>query len=487
MGESMHESLLTEASTLLAARMGLLFPPQRWRDLERGLHGALQELGYTDFEAGVRWLLSTSLSPAHVNTLAGHLTVGETYFLRDGHSVRVLEQHVLPELIAARRQSGRHLRIWSAGCCTGEEPYSIAMLLHKLLPDRRDWHISIVGTDLNPRFLAKAADGVYSEWSFRGTPAWVKERYFSPVAPGRWAILPEIRAMVTFAIHNLVDEVEPATDFDTQAMDLILCRNVLIYFGAEQARQVVNRFHRALRPDGWLALGPSETIHVAEAEFVTMHFDGAILHQKTPAGAARERAFVRLCDSLPAIECGALPVDEPDEVPVGFDRDFDVMSPPECLWQPADEVPLQVVAAPVAAEPPSDLESLRQLATIEANRGNLDAALACCEQAAIAGKLDPGLHYLGATILQEKGDLPRAATALQRALYLDPDFVLAHFALGNVESKRGHVHASRKCFENARALLAAYGPEDVLPQSVEVTARRLAAILDDLAHKEVSS
>jgi chemotaxis protein methyltransferase CheR len=140
--------------------------------------GAARELGFSDPQSCARMLLSEPLTQATLATLASHLTVGETYFFRDGNTFSALEERILPELLRERREAGRRLRIWCAGCCTGEEPYSIAMLLDRLLPDAEAWNITILGTDINPHFLRKAGDGVYGEWSFRDAPAWVRDRYF---------------------------------------------------------------------------------------------------------------------------------------------------------------------------------------------------------------------------------------------------------------------------------------------------------------------
>ena len=115
-----------------------------------------------------------------------------------------LEEKVLPELIELRRTTGKYLRIWSAGCCTGEEPYSLAILLDKILGDTKDWNITILATDINPIFLRKASAGIYGKWSFRDTPEWVRERYFTKTKENHFELLPKIRKRVSFTCHNLV-------------------------------------------------------------------------------------------------------------------------------------------------------------------------------------------------------------------------------------------------------------------------------------------
>ena len=169
----------------------------RWRDLERGIAAAARESGYAEAQAYIHWLLAAPLSRTQIEWLASHLTVGETYFFRERRNIDVLEQQILPELLRERAQTERHLRIWSAGCCSGEEHYSLAMLLDQLLPDFETWNLTILATDINPQFLRKAAQGdIYGAWSFRDTPGWLRERYFTKRQDGRFEIQPRIRRLV---------------------------------------------------------------------------------------------------------------------------------------------------------------------------------------------------------------------------------------------------------------------------------------------------
>jgi len=205
-------------SEFIARSMGLHFPRERWDDLQRGLAGAAQEFGQKDAAACIDWLLSAPPTKGQLQVLANHLTIGETYFFRDQPTLEALAEHILPPLIRARRGRERRLRIWSAACCSGEEPYTLAILLHELLPDLTDWHVTITATDINARFLHKAAEGIYGDWSFRGAPAWLRSRYFKRTADGRYAIVPEIKRLVRFAHLNLVEDVYPSPATETHAM-----------------------------------------------------------------------------------------------------------------------------------------------------------------------------------------------------------------------------------------------------------------------------
>ena len=138
-------------------------------------------------------LTTAGLTADQVQTLAWHLTIGETYFLRGNQAFDVLEHEVLPEFLLARKDDERQLRLWSAGCAGGEEPYSLAISVSRLLPNPRDWNTTILATDINTRALHKASEGVYGSWSFRDTPDWLRPQFFDKTASGDWAIRPEIK------------------------------------------------------------------------------------------------------------------------------------------------------------------------------------------------------------------------------------------------------------------------------------------------------
>ncbi|MDO8680797.1 MAG: CheR family methyltransferase [Acidobacteriota bacterium] len=463
MRPTLPEPLLSSLADFLAAQIGLNFPRERWGDLERGIAATAREFGAADVESCVHRLLSAPLTRGQIEILASRLTVGETYFFREKPNLEALEQHVFPELLRARECAERRLRFWSAGCCTGEEPYSIAMLLDRLLPDQRDWNISILATDINPQFLRKAAEGVYGEWSFRDTPAWVRERYFKKRKDGRFEVLPHIRKRVTFSYLNLADDAYPSLTSNTNAMDVIFCRNVLMYFTAARAGKVVENLHRALVDGGWFVASLTESSGSLFSAFTTVESAGAILYRKT-AGAERRRIVIP-ADSIPA------PAPPMQAAPPGWMQQQPAASPPE-PDRPAD-------AAPAGGSPPApgEIEHLRRTALDCANQGRLDEAIEWCRKAITADKLNPAHRYLLATIQQELGQSEVAVQSLMRALYLDPDFVLAHFALGNLRLSQGRHREAQRHFDNTLTLLRARPRDEILPEAEGLTAGRLGEII----------
>ena len=460
MDEGLPAALMTEFSALLSSRMGLHFPQERWPDLERGLRAAAVNLGYTNAETCVRSLLASSLGPDEMAVLADHLTIGETYFLRDLKVFEALEKMILPDFIKSRADRDRRLRIWSAACCTGEEPYSIAITLGKVLPNPEQWELTVLATDINTRFLAKADAGIFTRWSFRNVPAEWKNQYFREVSSKQFAILPRYRSMVTFSYLNLVEDAYPSLATNTNAMDVIFCRNVLMYFSAEQAKRVVRKLELSLVEGGWLITSPSETSHEVFAPLRQVAFPGALLYRKE---TSHVRPDILSRDTISLDEGAVGPFDAKSDLPL---RDT-----------PGQHIPR--VASPLEANRPEPPE-LAALARSAADAGRLDEALEWCDKAIALDKAQSSYYYLRGTIQQERVQLEEAGLAFQRALYLNPRFVLAHFALGIVQRRAGRLKEARKSFDNATTLLAGLKPDELVPESTDITAGRLSEILKSM-------
>ena len=480
MTQKISAELLGQFSDFLAAKIGLSFPPKSWPDLTRGLKTAARDLGCDSAEQCVRQLMLAPLAREQIEILASHLTVGETYFFREKKSLAVLENHILPELIRERRRQGqRHLRIWSAGCATGEEAYTLAILLSRLIADLRDWQIHILATDINPLALQKGDLGLYGKWSFRDTPPEIMQKYFSP-REQRFEILPDLKRLVSFAYLNLAEDVYPSLATQTNALDLILCRNVLMYFSAGQARKVLSNLARSLKEGGWLIVSLTETSIVRFSPLVTVNFPEATVYRKDSEAQQIEPGAV--CPTLQPVQPGDPRTARPD-----FPR---LQERP--VVQPTRPGPLEAAAPPVS-EPPgrvadetTDLgegpraervEDLVALARKCANLGDLTAALAWCEQAVTVDRLNPAWHYLRAAILQEQDAMAEAALSLRKAIYLDQGFIMAYFFLGNLALRQGDARGARKHFDNVLALLDGSRADEPLPEAEGITAGRLKEIV----------
>ncbi len=511
--------LLGLFSKYIEDHLGLYFPKEREGDLARTLRSASAGLGFKDPEACIRFFLLAPAGRGQIEALAGYLTVGETYFFREEKTFDVLKEHILPELIRWRRESGRHLSIWSAGCATGEEPYSVAILLHSMLPDFREWDINILATDINPHFLKKAARGVYGEWSFRNAPPMFRNRYFRNAAKGRFELLPHIRERVTFRYHNLAGGTTPPLANGIGAMDIIFCRNVLMYFSRKVQEEVVRKFHASLVEGGWLAVSPVEMPANLFPAFIRSDSPGVSLYKKVRKDAslknengepsAAQTGVPFAGDNHGEVSAGegpvyghearisqetelnGLPAIGPKEEPEGeaaAPQPSDQTAPyqnamalyREGRYVEAGEEAARLLSGEnILSSPDNGKRVFKLLVHIYAAQGRLDDALEMCGKAISCDKLDPGTYYLLAVIQQEMGRSEESAATLKRIVYLDPGFVLAYFFLGDLARRQGKMDESRKQFNNALSAMSRYGQADLVPGSEGLTVGRLIEIINN--------
>jgi len=460
--EVLTEPLWERLSQFIARSTGLHFPPERIADLQRGLSAAAQEFGFEDHARCAEWVLSGTLTRTQLHALASHLTVGETYFFRERKTFEALATVILPQLIAQRRARERRLRLWSAACCTGEEAYSLAILLQQLLPDWREWNVTILATDINERYLHKATAGIYGEWAFRDCTPLFRERHFTRAPDGRYHVAAQIRDWVKFAQLNLAGDSFPSSGTDTDAMDVILCRNLLLYFTPAHARRLVEKLCDALVDGGWLAVSPSECSQTLFSGFATVNFPGAVLYRKD---SVRERGAHTQAPLLPQ------PV-------AAFEVPAAVVEPPVVV---IEGKPLQEPAADEGLPQPVAAAEYAVLAREYANQGNLTEALSWMARWLDSNKVEPAAHYMHAMILQEKGERREARRALQRAVFLQPDFALAHFSLGNLARAEGRAAEADRHFANALRSLRNRSPDEPLADSGGMTVGRLVQTINALA------
>lgn len=353
-------------------------------------------------------------------------TTGESYFFRDPAQIDLLAAKLLPELIA-RRADQRTLRIWSAGCASGEEAYTLAMLVLELAPRLEGWQVLILGTDINHEALQKARRGLYREWSFRALDAQRKQRYFEPLGD-QWQIAPRLRDRVDFRHLDLVRSPFPEPASDLAEFDLILCRNVFIYLDAHAVGGITAKFSQALADGGYLVTGHSELFG----------HDTPPLHMRVYAQSA---AFQK----DPALQTLTNPWLTPQltDLPTLAD-----LAPTATIKPPPAPI---VDAAPTAPKP--NIDQLMQTARQHANGGRSEQAEQDCRKAIALADLDPRPYFLLAQLAQARGDRTEAKTLLKKVIYLDASFVAACLELGALHSQDGEHERARRLYETARAAL----------------------------------
>ena len=482
---------------LVLKRTGMLFGIKRRNALGRGITKLCEKNARDDLEKYFQMLQATETDNPLWDALIEELTVGETYFFRDKNQIQALKQHLLPQIIAAHKHD-RRIRIWSAGCASGEEAYTLSMILADLLPDMNRWNINILGTDINKKVLQKGKMARYRPWSFRQMDPLFQVRYFRQKGEEHEAI-PEIRKNVQFAYLNLNEPAYPSLFTNTNAMDLILCRNVAIYYSEDVVRHVVSRFYRCLVPGGWLMMGASETSIPVFGQYGCHVFSGGTVYRKLnePAPSAKRfqsSAFetVTSPEPVPSMERKvfspslqetpfvlktipketaeqAAPTDKPDLMKLGCDLIR------QKRYEEAKDVFFRCVA-----ENPRDAESLYQLGRVHANVGQMEAARSYCEQALEINPLKAEVYYTLGLVHQESGGNKEAMECLKRVLFLEPGFSLAHLTMAILYRQLHQIEKSERHCGQAIALASAMPPETVLPGADDLTAGTLLTMAKTL-------
>jgi chemotaxis protein methyltransferase CheR len=430
---------------------GLAYYDDKDDDLAGRLGRRLGPAGVGDCAAYLALLGDPARGPEELDALITELTIGETFFFRHRELFDALRDVVLPERIAAN-QASRQLRVWSAGCATGAEPYSVAIVLRRDLGPRvAGWELTVLGTDINREFLARAREGLYEEWALRATPDAVRRDCFAREGAG-WRLAPAYREGVSFQYHNLVAHPFPSLMNNLLAFDLILCRNVTIYFGPEIIRQIIGRFYDCLVPGGWLLVGHAEPNLQWFGAFRTVNVAGAVLYQKGPDAAPAPAPW-----AVPP-----LPAMPPPETAV----------PPGPPWLPLPQAPAESAPAVRMAVEAPPLAAIRD----HADRGRWHEAAALCQQALARDGLNAALHFYRALVLEQLGDHGAAEHALRRAIYLDRGFVLAHYYLGLHAQQRNHFAQAARAFRNALHLLTRINGDHVFADGDGLTAGELTRL-----------
>ena len=266
---------------LLEARTGQqLTMNRRWR-IETALSGLLRERGIGTLDELIT-ILVMGKEPGLSNAVVEALLNNETYFFRDRQPFDLLSRHALP-ILAQRRGPNRRLKIWSAGCSTGQEVYSLAMLFAENLAAWHGWSIDIIGTDVSSAVVDRARAGVYTQFEVqRGLGIQQTIRWFEEMSDG-WRAVEEVRKHVRFQVHNVLESPPHPGSFD-----IVLCRNVLLYFTEEKRRMAFDRIATALAPDGWLMLGAGETV-IGQTNRFGADIEARGLYRRTDGDAVVEK------------------------------------------------------------------------------------------------------------------------------------------------------------------------------------------------------
>lgn len=435
-----NTALMDTLEKLVADRTGLVLPERERRRFEQTISERFRLRKVASIDDYCALLNSDTVECREEwKSLVRNLTTGETYFFRDKGQFAVLEERILPELIE-KRKNARSLRIWSAGCSSGEEPYSLAILLDELLPARRDWNISIVGTDINEDAIEKARKGLYTHWSFRMVEPEMQKRYFKR-RKDEWDIDERLRNSVRFSSGNLIDDLFPSHEICN--MDLILCRNVFIYFNSDAISAVVAKFVDTLNEGGYLITGHGELHLHGYTGLKARIFPESVVYQKIAEPERREASFVKR------------------EASHEIRDTFHEIRKTSHVSQ--DKISSQSVIE----------KSLIELAQEYADRGEYEKAEESCKRALEAEPYSARCYYLLSQISEAQGREEEAIGLLKKAIYLEPSFVAAYLELGYTYDKHCDAARARKMRETAVGLLEKLSQDTLVKPYKDITAGEL--------------
>ena len=488
---------------------GLVFPANRQPSAEAGMRRAMSALHVSS--PGELLRRFESPGPARDVVLA-ELTVGESYFFRDSAQLDLLVTDILP----SRRASDgvMPMRVWSAGCASGEEPYTIAIMLRE-----QGWAnpTRILATDIARPRLAAAQRGRYTRWALRGVSEERVARWFTRNG-SYFDLAPAAREMVEFRALNLVVD-DYATSNGDEQFDLILCRNVMIYFDLATVAHIATGLLASLAPDGWLLLGASDPPLAQLVPCESIMTPAGVAYRKpgtvsdprhTPwgsmpatAAAPRSRAtdpwmpeWNALAPTVPdlprALPASAAAPQEPHapasargpsvgsvtslpaDPPTAAGPSIDALTAAyrSADYAGAESIAVTLLAEGPAAAPATWITYIRAVA----NQGRLNEAGELNARALELHPLDAELHYLHATLLMEGGWFPDAAAAVRRAIYLDRELAVGHLLLGEALSRSGDSRGARNAFANAAELLERVEATAAVRAADGVTASRLRQI-----------
>lgn len=428
--------------SLINKSCGIYFDRGKLDLLRLGLSDRAESVGAEDLGEYYDFLTTSDEREGELRLLLSHLSVQETHFFRNLPQFDALRKYVIPEISRRKAAGHRHLRFWSAGCSTGQEPYSIAMSVCDVLPEPHTWDIRILGTDLSDNALEIAANGWYPENKTTGLDREHLNRYFHSVDDG-YQIDDSLRSMVSFTRHNMVADALPLEAFGT--CDAIFCRNVIIYFTHQTAKQAIEMFFDILNPGGYLFLGHSETLWKMSAKYSLVEMGDAFIYKKSLPRAIDGRRFIadRRLRDMPLPEGVSR-----DRRRAGRDRRGETGSS-DLLIMGSSPVQADESEPPVAESATDSHQATCVKCRKLIDLGEYAKVIEILTGADSERSIDCQSYYILGLALEKTGEADRAIDAFKKALYCDDSHSLAAFHLASNLELKGDLKPAIKEYRNA--------------------------------------
>jgi chemotaxis protein methyltransferase CheR len=480
---ALSDSEFATLANLLHSAAGLSFDESRRDSLAFSIAERMRATKIDDVAAYLNQVGAMTGS-AELQALLDEVTIPETHFFRNPPQIRALRKYVIPELIRHAEKTKR-LRIWSAGCSTGEEAYTLAILIREILPASTDWDVQIVATDISTRSLAAGRAGVYHERAFVMTDEADLNRWFvADPNGGSWTVRDEVKSLVEFVHHNLVTD-EPV--FVPGEADLILCRNVTIYFDRETTRKLMQRLYNRLRDGGYLFLGHAETLWQISDDFSLVSLGDAFVYRRLDEAAVNtatetieHRRVLPERRTKPELRVGTEERRKPESDRRHKKREKVEVPKLPRLVTPALPIPRVIVPQFETRDP---LDTVRVALT----EGRYAEAADIAAEVAGATPLRADAHYLWGVALTNLGRDAEALVVLRKTVYLDPEHGFAHFMLGGALDRLGEGVAAARSYRAAAGTLARTQVDRTADELGGRDAAELAALCLTLADRAGSS
>ncbi len=466
---TLPEDLRSQIKTHIADRCGLYFRDHDLRNLEAGVTQRMKACGFDSVHSYYLHLTTSEEKENEFRELLNLLTINHTYFFRNEPQFLAFREKVLSVLIdqkmlqafESKNEAKPRLRIWSAGCSTGEEPYTIAMILREAIPHPEDWDLEILATDASSEAIEKAKRGLYSENSMHLVEEPYRSKYFTKVdgskPHGEWQISEEIKRMVRFSFLNLVADPYPP------GLDVIFCRNVTIYFETKTTIKIMEAFAEVLTEPGYLFLGYSESLQFLTDKFRMMSWQDGIYYRKAGENTGETKSDFSWQEEEPDAGTYVEPMPAPELAAIVERQEPVDLTPGEFetvrqqilrfiyLKEYAQALEL-IEKVSIGGEKQADIHYLA--ADIYANMNQHGEARGCLRKALAIDSLFAPAHYLLGCMDLEEGRIKEAKDHLNRALYVDKDFVMARFYMAQVLRTEGRIGEAIREYRNTLAAIA---------------------------------
>src|SRR3972149_410653 len=480
---------------LIQKRTGIFFPESKILTLEKSIYSNYLESMANNFNEYIL-CLSSKNGDSYFRKLISFLTTNETYFFRGKADFDILKNIIFPELIKRKSSNHRTISIWSAACSTGEEPYSLAIILKELIPKIETWKINIIASDIDETAISTARKGEYSQWSFRGVDTATMNKYFYKKGD-TYKIKEDYKTLVQFIHHNLISDNPPSNgNGDDEKFDIIICRNVTIYFKKETTMGLALNFYNSLKDGGYLVVGHAEYSADNYSKFISRAFPHGIVYQKSVNGNKNKKNVPEQIKSL-KIE----PFTETDNL-----LNIIKKSSPS-LVKTSDNLNLSEHRNNLREETiifneaikyynssnydfaidrffkildinPKNVRASWMLCHISANRGHFEEAVKWGNRCIEIDPLFKEAYYSLALIHLERKEYNEAVEKLKKVIYIDANFTLGYFTLGNIYTLM-YLHSQAKdCFKIASDLLSSKPSDEIVFQAEHLTVRELLNLVE---------